>query len=150
MPSPDPDAPRRAQQEARYPVRPGGSARSSPQRATTGRQRPGPNSALAPSPTPLMPVPDPEPGDQRRGPGPGRTDDDRAGGDRGGRRQHHRRPDDPATHSEDLVYLSGRVPRPLRDELHIQAIHEGRPIVDLLREAIRDYLDQTHIRRSDR
>jgi len=39
------------------------------------------------------------------------------------------------------VYLSGRVPRALRDELHIRAIGEGRPVVDLLRDAIRGYLE---------
>ncbi|GLZ52074.1 hypothetical protein Acsp07_16910 [Actinomycetospora sp. NBRC 106378] len=42
---------------------------------------------------------------------------------------------------QELVYLSGRVPRALRDELHIRAIEEGRPVVDLLRDAIRGYLD---------
>lgn len=85
------------------------------------RVRPAPTSALAPSPSPLMPVPDP-----RSPSGPA------------GRRQH-RRAGPPA---EELVYLSGRVPRPLRDELHIRAIGEGRPVVELLRDAIRGYLDQ--------
>ncbi|WP_157647115.1 hypothetical protein [Actinomycetospora chiangmaiensis] len=42
---------------------------------------------------------------------------------------------------QELVYLSGRVPRALRDELHIRAIEEGRPVVELLRDAIRGYLD---------
>jgi hypothetical protein len=61
-----------------------------------------------------------------------------------GRRQH-RRPaaSHPRDAAEELVYLSGRVPRALRDELHIRAIQEGRPVVDLLRNAIRGYLDHT-------
>ena len=59
---------------------------------------------------------------------------------RTGRRQHHRAPGSSAAAAE-LVYLSGRVPRALRDELHIRAIGEGRPVVDLLRDAIRGYLD---------
>lgn len=97
------------------------------------RQRPAPTSALAPAPTPLMPVP-----------GPGSVDYTSAGDRkprvdvRAGRRQHHR----PAgSTTDELVYLSGRIPRPLRDELHIRAIHEGRPVVELLRDAIRGYLD---------
>lgn len=53
-----------------------------------------------------------------------------------GRRQHRSAPT-----RQELVYLSGRVPRALRDELHIRAIEEGRPVVDLLRDAIRGYLD---------
>jgi hypothetical protein len=58
-----------------------------------------------------------------------------------GRRQHHRSA--VVGHAtEELVYLSGRVPRALRDELHIRAIQEGRPVVDLLRDAIRAYLDR--------
>ena len=94
--------------------------------AAARRQRPGPTSALSPSPGPLMPVPD--------------VDADGRAGARGGRRQHHRSGSttEPA---DELVYLSGRVPRPLRDELHIRAIGEGRPVVDLLRDAIRGYLD---------
>ncbi|MCD2192175.1 hypothetical protein LQ327_02045 [Actinomycetospora endophytica] len=58
-----------------------------------------------------------------------------------GRRQHHRGPVVGGA-AEELVYLSGRVPRALRDELHIRAIQEGRPVVDLLRQAIRAYLDR--------
>jgi hypothetical protein len=46
------------------------------------------------------------------------------------------------------VYLSGRVPRGLRDELHIRSIHEGRPVVELLRDAIRHYLDDHSRNRS--
>ncbi|MFC5064659.1 hypothetical protein [Actinomycetospora atypica] len=81
------------------------------------RRRPEPTSSLAPSPSPLMSVPD---------------------GGPAGRRQHHR----PGTPRQEQVYLSGRVPRALRDELHIRAIAEGRPVVDLLRDAIRHYLDE--------
>jgi hypothetical protein len=59
-----------------------------------------------------------------------------------GRRQHHRHGSSVVGDTaEELVYLSGRVPRALRDELHIRAIEEGRPVVDLLRHAIRAYLD---------
>jgi hypothetical protein len=93
-------------------------------RPSGGRLRPEPTSALAPAPSPLMSVPD----DAAR-PGPK------------GRRQHHRGPV-VGEAVEELVYLSGRVPRALRDELHIRAIHEGRSVVDLLREAIRTYLDR--------
>ena len=95
MPSPEPHPSRGAVEQ---------------QRSATGRQRPGPSSALAPSPTPLMPVPDPIPDDHRAGAGGGHPDRDRAPGDRAGRRQHHRRGEVPATNSEELVYLSGRVP----------------------------------------
>lgn len=42
--------------------------------------------------------------------------------------------------SEPTVYLSGRVPKGLRDELQHQAIREGRPLVQLLQDAVRDYL----------
>jgi hypothetical protein len=95
----------------------------------SGRQRPDPTSALAPAPAPLMPVPAAD------APASGRDG-------RAGRRQHHR-PADPGGGAAggELVYLSGRVPRALRDELHIRAIGEGRPVVDLLRDAIRAYLD---------
>ncbi|WP_433803284.1 hypothetical protein [Actinomycetospora sp. CA-084318] len=80
-------------------------------RGPTERRRPEPNSMLAPSPSPLMPT--------------------------AGRRQHQ----GSGRTRQELVYLSGRVPRALRDELHIRAIEEGRPVVDLLRDAIRGYLD---------
>lgn len=95
----------------------------------SGRRRPDPTSALAPAPGSLMPVPAAD------APAPGRDG-------RAGRRQHHR-PVDPRGEAAagELVYLSGRVPRALRDELHIRAIGEGRPVVDLLRDAIRGYLD---------
>jgi hypothetical protein len=94
----------------------------------SGRQRPDPTSALTPAPAPLMPVPAADTPAPRDG--------------RAGRRQHHR-PVDPGGEAAagELVYLSGRVPRALRDELHIRAIGEGRPVVDLLRDAIRGYLD---------
>ncbi|MDL5158777.1 hypothetical protein [Actinomycetospora termitidis] len=95
----------------------GGTPRRQPPPAGE-RRRPEPSSMLTPSPGSLMPVGD--------------------GGPRG-RRQHHRAP---GAARQELVYLSGRVPRALRDELHIRAIEEGRPVVDLLRDAIRGYLDQ--------
>lgn len=146
MPPPEPQPPRRAPHERDH-GRPPGAA--SPRRQVpAGRQRPGPSSALAPSPTPLMPVPDHD--DRLDGPvsGEGPREEQRLH-DRAGRRQFHRRADpdagpdiDPAP--EELVYLSGRVPRALRDELHIRAIHDGRPVVELLREAIRGYLDDRH------
>jgi hypothetical protein len=97
-----------------------------------------------------MPVPDPAPDDHRTGVGRGHPDRDRAPGDRAGRRQHHRRAEAPTTSAEELVYLSGRVPRALRDELHIRAIHEGRPLVELLRDAIDQYLDHNQPNRSTR
>ncbi|HEY2194694.1 MAG TPA: hypothetical protein VGH76_20680 [Actinomycetospora sp.] len=98
-----------------------------------------------------MPVPDHD--DRPDGPASGEGPrEEQSFNDRAGRRQFHRRahgdapdagPDtDPAP--EELVYLSGRVPRALRDELHIRAIHDGRPVVELLREAIRGYLDERH------
>lgn len=98
-------------------------------RSSGGRVRPEPTSGLAPSPSPLMSAPDaPSDAAALRGPK--------------GRRQHHRSTGAAVGHTtEELVYLSGRVPRPLRDELHLRAISEGRPVVDLLRQAIRGYLD---------
>jgi hypothetical protein len=114
MPSPDP-----------RPPEPPPAAGRSPR----GRLRPEPTSALAPSPSPLMSVPDELP---REG---------AAGAGTKGRRQHHRHV--VGDTAEELVYLSGRVPRALRDELHIRAIEEGRPVVDLLRHAIRAYLDHS-------
>ena len=95
-----------------------------------------------------MPVPDHD--DRLDGPASGEGPrEEQSRDDRAGRRQFHRRADpdagpdnDPAP--EELVYLSGRVPRALRDELHIRAIHDGRPVVELLREAIRGYLDDRH------
>jgi hypothetical protein len=154
MPPPEPESSPRVRREPQQGGRPGPTA--SQQRTTGGRQRPAPSSALAPSPTPLMPVPDPDPdGDHRPavGPGHGRTDHDPTPG-KAGRRQYRQRndrsaaPTGPAPSSEELVYLSGRVPRGLRDELHIRAIHDGRPIVELLRDAIRQYLDDHSRNRS--
>ena len=43
--------------------------------------------------------------------------------------------------AEPEVYLSGRVPKSLRDELRHQAIHEGRSTADLLKDAVKAYLD---------
>jgi hypothetical protein len=40
-----------------------------------------------------------------------------------------------------LVYLSARVPRALRDRLQMQSIREGRPVVKLLTEAVENYLN---------
>lgn len=95
---------------------PGPGARRQPVPSAHERRRPEHTSPLAPSPSPLMSVPDAR-----------------------GRRQHHRAAGTPR---QEQVYLSGRVPRALRDELHIRAIAEGRPVVDLLRDAIRHYLDE--------
>jgi hypothetical protein len=101
-----------------------------------------------------MPVPDPDPDHTPAvGPGHGRPDRDPTPG-RAGRRQYRQPNDRSATptgaapSSEELVYLSGRVPRGLRDELHIRAIHDGRPVVELLRDAIRQYLDDHSRNRS--
>ena len=145
MPPPEPQSSPRVRREPQQGGRAGAAA--SQQRMTGGRQRPAPSSALAPSPAPLMPVPDPDGDDSpAAGPGHGRTDRDPTP-ERAGRRQYRQRsdrsatPTGPAPSSEELVYLSGRVPRGLRDELHITAIHEGRPVVELLRDAIRQYLD---------
>lgn len=132
---PEPPPPTQQHPTPQQPEGPPGRRR--PGEPRSGRQRPGPTSALAPSPTPLMPVPDPT--DPPDGKPPGST--------RAGRRQHHRPAGTlPGSSSEELVYLSGRVPRGLRDELHIRAIGEGRPVVDLLRDAIRGYLDHTTTR----
>jgi hypothetical protein len=91
-----------------------------------------------------MPVADPDDDHPGVGPGHRRLERD-VTSDRAGRRQYRQRtsatPLGPASSSEELVYLSGRVPRQLRDELHIRAIHDGRPVVELLRDAIRQYLD---------
>ena len=154
MPPPDAQPPRRAPHERDLGRSPG---TASPRRqAPAGRQRPGPSSALAPSPTPLMPVPDhddqPDDPPHRQPPGE-RTSSGQPLSDRAGRRQFHRRAHDDALDAgpdadpvaEELVYLSGRVPRALRDELHIRAIHDGRPVVELLRDAIRRYLDERHV-----
>lgn len=44
--------------------------------------------------------------------------------------------------SGELRYLSGRIPKELRDEFQHQAIREDRPVVQLLQNAVRLYLDQ--------
>lgn len=129
--------PERQPGRPQHPPRPDRRDESSgpppPGQSPGGRQRPAPTSPLAPSPAPLMSVPDPAASGQPSG---SATD-----GGRAGKRQHHRRAGtDPAP--AEQVYLSGRVPRRLRDELHIRAIGEGRPVVDLLRDAIRGYLDR--------
>jgi len=49
---------------------------------------------------------------------------------------------DPQVGESDTVYLSGRVPKSLRDDLRHQAIHEGRPTADLLKDAVQAYLDK--------
>lgn len=118
MPSPDPRAPdpRAPDPRATPPGPPAPGARRRPVPPGGERRRPEPTSSLAPAPSPLMSVPDAR-----------------------GRRQHHRAAGTPR---QEQVYLSGRVPRALRDELHIRAIAEGRPVVDLLRDAIRQYLDE--------
>lgn len=50
----------------------------------------------------------------------------------------------PATTSSDdpLVYLSGRVPKSLRDRLKLQAVRDSRPLAELLADAVRGYLDR--------
>ena len=90
-----------------------------------------------------MPSPDPRQASGRSAPPPGPllAGPGTATAGTKGRRQHHRHAVVGGT-VEELVYLSGRVPRALRDELHTRAIQEGRPVVDLLREAIRTYLDR--------
>lgn len=129
--------PERRHTEHQHPEQP--SARPRPH---AGRQRPAPTSGLAPSPSPLMSVSAPS-----DPPGSDPPDSQSAGSGapvpaRAGRRQHHRpNGSHPGSPIEDLVYLSGRVPRGLRDELHIRAIGEARPVVELLRDAIRGYLD---------
>jgi hypothetical protein len=133
MPSTEPRPPERhpASGTPPSPAPDAGGARRRPGPSPAGRLRPEPTSALTPSPSPLMAV--------RGNPSPEGAPGSSTGPK--GRRQHHR----PAARgaAEELVYLSGRVPRALRDELHIRAIQEGRPVVDLLRNAIRAYLDHT-------
>jgi hypothetical protein len=41
-----------------------------------------------------------------------------------------------------LVYLSARVPRALRDAIQHQAIREGRPVAKLLADAVTAYLTE--------
>ena len=54
-------------------------------------------------------------------------------------------PQSAASGSVQLVYLSARVPRALRDAIQHQAIREGRPVAKLLADAVTDYLtDHTH------
>jgi len=145
MPPPEPRAPEpRASHSPGPRQRQQDAGRRQPGPSAAARQRPSSTSALSPSPSPLMSVPDPtEPaaGETSRG-GPSGTGSGGGSSEttQAGRRQHHRAP---GTATQELVYLSGRVPRALRDELHIRAIGEGRPVVDLLRDAIRSYLDHT-------
>ena len=152
MPPPEPRS-RRPAPHQRELGGPPPTPSSSGQRPVAGRQRPRPSSALAPSPTSLMPVPDhdDQPDEHALGEhAPSRREHAPQGqqsfSERAGRRQFHRQAHDagpdPASASAELVYLSGRVPRALRDELHIRAIREGRPVVELLRDAIRLYLDE--------
>lgn len=49
----------------------------------------------------------------------------------------------PETRPEDtdpLVYMSGRVPKSLRDAAQHQAIREGRPLAKLMADAMEAYL----------
>jgi hypothetical protein len=39
------------------------------------------------------------------------------------------------------VYLSARVPKSLRTELQHEAVRQGRPIANLIQDAVRAYLD---------
>lgn len=41
-----------------------------------------------------------------------------------------------------MKFLSARVPKELRDELHHQAIREGRPVAQLVEDSVRLYLEQ--------
>lgn len=151
MPPPEP----RSRRPAPHQRELGGPspAPSSGQHPVAGRQRPRPSSTLAPSPTSLMPVPDPDDQPDEHALSeyaPSRREQTPQGqqsvSERAGRRQFHRRAHDAGPDSAAApagqVYLSGRVPRALRDELHIRAIHEGRPVVELLRDAIRLYLEE--------
>lgn len=80
------------------------------------RQRPSGDSMLTPRPEPsLVPVP---PAAAAPDPAPQRAA------------------------SGELRYLSGRIPKELRDEFQHQAIREDRPVVQLLQDAVRLYLDQ--------
>lgn len=42
--------------------------------------------------------------------------------------------------AEPMVYLSARVPLTLRAELQHEAIRQGRPVAQLLQDAVRSYL----------
>jgi hypothetical protein len=143
MPPPEPHHP---EPRASRPTAPGQSGRDSGRRgpgSSSARQRPSPTSSLSPSPSPLMSVPDPTEAAAGASSAEGSSGAWSSGTARAGRRQHHRAPGaQGGAATEELVYLSGRVPRALRDELHIRAINEGRPVVDLLRDAIRGYLDR--------
>jgi hypothetical protein len=44
--------------------------------------------------------------------------------------------------SAQLVYLSARVPRALRNAIQHQAIREGRPVAKLLADAVTAYLSE--------
>ena len=44
--------------------------------------------------------------------------------------------------SAQLVYLSARVPRALRNAIQHQAIREGRPVAQLLADAVTAYLSE--------
>ena len=54
-----------------------------------------------------------------------------------------RAPEAATSGSVQLVYLSARVPRALRDALQHQAIREGRPVAKLLADAVTAYLIET-------
>ena len=81
------------------------------------RQRPPATGGLAPCPEPLMTT------------APAAT-------------KTPQRAPQPAPASVQLVYLSARVPRALRDALQHQAIREGRPVAKLLVDAVTDYLTE--------
>lgn len=52
-----------------------------------------------------------------------------------------------AAPQEELVYLSARVPKSLRTELQLYAVREGVPVVKLVQDAVRAYLD-AHVSRT--
>ncbi len=54
----------------------------------------------------------------------------------------HPAPPSATSDSSQLVYLSARVPRALRDAIQHQAIREGRPVAKLLIDAVTAYLTE--------
>lgn len=51
-----------------------------------------------------------------------------------------REPDEPQR-AEVIVMLGGRVPESLRRDLRLRAVREGRPMDQLLQDAVRAYLE---------
>jgi len=82
------------------------------------RQRPPATGGLTPCPEPLMPAAPTAAAAQQSAP-----------------------PAAPSA-SAQLVYLSARVPRALRNAIQHQAIREGRPVAKLLADAVTAYLSE--------